>query len=125
MTLNRKIFSFATVTLLVALSLSAVAAWYSIQGLMAIFASALIPIMIMGGSLELAKIVTTVWLHKYWDRCGLVMKLYLIPAVVALALLTSMGIFGFLSKAHSDQTLISGDATARIELVDEKIRISR
>jgi hypothetical protein len=125
MTLNRKIFSFATVTLLVALSLSAVAAWYSIQGLMAIFAAALIPIMIMGGSLELAKIVTTVWLHKYWDRCGLVMKLYLIPAVVALALLTSMGIFGFLSKAHSDQTLISGDATARIELVDEKIRISR
>jgi hypothetical protein len=125
MTLNRKIFSFATVTLLVALSLSSVAAWYSIQGLMAIFASALIPIMIMGGSLELAKIVTTVWLHKYWDRCGLVMKLYLIPAVVALALLTSMGIFGFLSKAHSDQTLISGDATARIELVDEKIRISR
>ena len=125
MTLNRKIFSFATVTLLVALSLSSVAAWYSIQGLMAIFASALIPIMIMGGSLELAKIVTTVWLHKYWDRCGWVMKLYLIPAVVALALLTSMGIFGFLSKAHSDQTLISGDATARIELVDEKIRISR
>lgn len=125
MTLNRKIFSFATVTLLVALSLSSVAAWYSIQGLMAIFASALIPIMIMGGSLELAKIVTTVWLHKYWDRCGWVMKLYLIPAVVALALLTSMGIFGFLSKAHSDQNLISGDATARIELVDEKIRISR
>lgn len=125
MTLNTKIFSFATVTLLVALSLSAVAAWYSIQGLMAIFASALIPIMIMGGSLELAKVVTTVWLHRYWDRCGWVMKLYLIPAVVALALLTSMGIFGFLSKAHSDQSLISGDVAARIELVDEKIRISR
>lgn len=125
MTLNRKIFSFATITLLVALSLSAVAAWYSIQGLMAIFAAALIPIMIMGGSLELAKIVTTVWLHRYWDRCGWVMKLYLIPAVVALALLTSMGIFGFLSKAHSDQSLVSGDAAARIELVDEKIRISR
>jgi hypothetical protein len=125
MTLNRKIFSFATITLLVALSLSAVAAWYSIQGLMAIFAAALIPIMIMGGSLELAKIVTTVWLHRYWDRCGWVMKLYLIPAVVALALLTSMGIFGFLSKAHSDQNLISGDAAARVELVDERIRISQ
>jgi len=125
MTLNKKIFSFATITLLVALSLSAVAAWYSIQGLMAIFAAALIPIMIMGGSLELAKIVTTVWLHRYWDRCGWVMKLYLIPAVVALALLTSMGIFGFLSKAHSDQNLISGDAAARVELVDERIRISQ
>jgi hypothetical protein len=125
MTLYRKIFSFATVTLLVALSLSAVAAWYSILGLTAIFAAAVIPIMIMGGSLELAKVVTTVWLHRYWNRCGLGMKLYLIPAVVALALLTSMGIFGFLSKAHTDQTLISGDVGSRIVVYDEKISTAR
>ncbi len=125
MTLYRKIFSFATVTLLVALSLSAVAAWYSILGLTAIFAAAVIPIMIMGGSLELAKVVTTVWLHRYWNRCGLGMKLYLVPAVVALALLTSMGIFGFLSKAHTDQTLVSGDAGSRIVAYDEKISTAR
>lgn len=121
----RKIFSFPTLTLLVALTLSAIAAWYSVLGLTAIFAAAVIPIMIMGGSLEVAKVVTTVWLHRYWDRAGWKLKLYLIPAVVALAFLTSMGIFGFLSKAHSDQTLISGDVGARIELIDEKIKISR
>jgi hypothetical protein len=79
----------------------------------------------MGGSLEIAKVVTTVWLHKYWDRSGWKLKLYLIPAVVALAFLTSMGIFGFLSKAHSDQTLVSGDVGAKVELIDERIKISR
>ena len=123
--LIRKIFSFPTLTLLVALTLSAIAAWYSVLGLTAIFAAAVIPIIIMGGSLEVAKVVTTVWLHKYWDRAGWKLKLYLIPAVVALAFLTSMGIFGFLSKAHSDQSLVSGDVAAKIELIDEKIKISR
>ncbi len=123
--LLRKIFSFPTLTLLVALTLSAIAAWYSVLGLTAIFAAAVIPIIIMGGSLEVAKVVTTVWLHKYWDRAGWKLKLYLIPAVVALAFLTSMGIFGFLSKAHSDQSLVSGDVSAKIELIDEKIKISR
>jgi hypothetical protein len=121
----RKLFSFATLTLIVALSLSAIAAWYSILGLTAIFAAAVIPIIIMGGSLEVAKVVTTIWLHKYWHRATWKLKAYLIPAVVALAFLTSMGIFGFLSKAHSDQTLVSGDTAAKVELVDEKIKISR
>lgn len=121
----RKIFSFATLTLLVALTLSAIAAWYSVLGLTAIFAAAVIPIIIMGGSLEVAKVVTTVWLHRYWDRAGWKLKLYLVPAVMALAFLTSMGIFGFLSKAHSDQTLVSGDIGAKVELIDEKIKISR
>jgi NADH dehydrogenase/NADH:ubiquinone oxidoreductase subunit G len=121
----RKIFSFPTLTLLVALTLSAIAAWYSVLGLTAIFAAAVIPIIIMGGSLEVAKVVTTLWLHKYWDRATWKLKLYLIPAVMALAFLTSMGIFGFLSKAHSDQSLVSGDVGAKIELIDEKIKISR
>ena len=123
--LIRKIFSFPTLTLLVALTLSAIAAWYSVLGLTAIFAAAVIPIIIMGGSLEVAKVVTTLWLHKYWNRAGWKLKIYLIPAVAALAFLTSMGIFGFLSKAHSDQTLVSGDVSAKVELVDEKIKISR
>lgn len=121
----RKIFSFPTLTLLVALTLSAIAAWYSVLGLTAIFAAAVIPIIIMGGSLEVAKVVTTVWLHRYWDRASWKLKLYLIPAVMALAFLTSMGIFGFLSKAHSDQTLVSGDVSAKVELVDEQIKIAR
>lgn len=123
--LLRKIFSFPTLTLLVALSLSAIAAWYSILGLTAIFAAAVIPIIIMGGALEFAKVITTVWLHRYWDRAGWNLKLYLVPAVMALAFLTSMGIFGFLSKAHSDQTLVSGDVGAKVELIDEKIKIAR
>jgi hypothetical protein len=123
--LLRKIFSFPTLTLLVALTLSAIAAWYSILGLTAIFAAAVIPIIIMGGSLEVAKVVTTVWLHRYWDRAGWVLKMYLIPAVFALAFLTSMGIFGFLSKAHSDQELVSGDVGAKVAVYDEKIKTAR
>lgn len=123
--LLRKIFSFPTLTLIVALTLSAIAAWYSILGLTAIFAAAVIPIIIMGGSLEVAKVVTTVWLHRYWDRAGWVLKMYLIPAVIALAFLTSMGIFGFLSKAHSDQELVSGDVGAKVAVYDEKIKTAR
>lgn len=122
MTLNKKIFSFATLTLLVAASLSGIAAWYSIQGLVAIFSAAIVPITIMGGSLEFAKVITTVWLHNYWNRAGIAMKLYLIPAVISLALLTSMGIFGFLSKSHSDQVLVSGDVQSKVAVYDQRIQ---
>jgi len=121
----RKIFTFSNFTLLVALSLSAIAAWYSISGLTAIFAGAVIPIIIMGSILELSKIVTTVWLKLYWERISFLLKLYLIPAVLALALMTSMGIFGFLSKAHSDQSLVSGDVAAKIAVYDEKIKTEK
>jgi hypothetical protein len=112
-------------TLFVALSLSLVAAWYSIIGLAAIFAAAVVPIIIMGGFLELAKVVVTVWLHEYWHRCRLAMKIYLVPAVFMLMVITSMGIFGFLSKAHSDQSLVSGDVLAKIAIYDEKIKIAK
>ena len=116
---------FGYMTLFTALILSLSAAVYSILGLTAIFAAAFWPIVVLGGSLEIGKIVTTLWLHKYWNRAKWNLKLYLIPAVIALAFLTSMGIFGFLSKAHSDQTLVSGDTSAKVELVDEKIKIAR
>jgi len=112
-------------TLLTALSLSVVAAWYSILGLTAIFASAVIPIIIMGSILEVAKVTVTVWLHEYWDRCRLLMKWYLVPAVGMLMVITSMGIFGFLSKAHSDQNLISGDTQSKIAIYDEKIKTQK
>lgn len=111
--------------LAVALCLSAVAAFYSIVGLTAIFAAAVIPIVIMGSILEAAKLVVTVWLHEYWNRCRLAMKLYLVPAVFFLMLITSMGIFGFLSKAHLDQAVPTGDVAAKVQLIDEKIKTEK
>jgi hypothetical protein len=121
----KKIFSLSTLALITALALSVIAAWYSILGLTAIFAAAVIPIIIMGASLEIAKVVTTVWLHRYWDKCKWLMKTYLTIAVLVLALVTSMGIFGFLSKAHLDQGIPTGDVAAQIQLIDEKINIQR
>ena len=117
------IFGFGI--LATALLLSAVAAWYSVAGLTAIFSAATIPVIIMGGSLELGKIVATVWLHNNWRRAGIVFKMYLIPAIAFLMILTSMGIFGYLSKAHSDQSLVSGDVVSKIAIYDEKIKTEK
>jgi hypothetical protein len=113
------------VTLAVALSLSVIAAYYSIAGLTAIFAAAVIPIIVMGGILEIGKVVVTLWLHEYWRQCRLLMKMYLVPAVAVLMLITSMGIFGFLSKAHSDQNLVGSDVQAKIAVYDEKIKTAK
>lgn len=116
---------FGFTILATALTLSTVAAFYSITGLVAIFAALPIPIIIMGSALEIAKIVTTVFLHKNWKRLGIAFKIYLVPAVAILMFLTSIGIFGLLSKAHTDQALVSGDVGAKIAVYDEKIRISK
>lgn len=118
-------FTFSRFTLFVALCISAIAAWYSVLGLATIFSGAKMPIIVMGTILEIAKITTTVWLHHYWERAGYAIRAYLTSAVIALALLTSMGIFGLLSKAHSDTGLISGDVQAQLALFDEKIRTQR
>lgn len=111
--------------LAVALMLSAVAAFYSIIGLTAIFAAAVWPIVIMGTILEAAKLTVTVWLHEYWHQVKISMKLYLVPAVFTLMVITSMGIFGFLSKAHLDQVVPTGDVQAQVSLIDEKITNER
>lgn len=116
---------FGYILLLIALTISAVAAFYSIAGLTAIFAAAFWPIVIMGTVLELGKIVTTVWLHKYWDRAALQFKLYLVPAIAILMLITSMGIFGFLSKAHLDQAVPAGDISSQVQIFDDKIKTER
>jgi predicted nucleic acid-binding Zn-ribbon protein len=116
---------FGYLILLIAILISAIAAYYSVVGLTAIFAAAVLPVMIMGGALEAGKIVATVWLHNNWQRIGWAFKTYLVPAIVFLMLLTSMGIFGFLSKAHSDQGLVSGDSQAKLAIYDEKIKTSR
>jgi len=116
---------FSLLTLATALIISISAAYYSILGLTAIFAAAFWPIVILGSSLEVGKIVSTLWLHKYWHRAELQYKVYLCTAVAILMVLTSMGVFGFLSKAHTDQSMISGDVIAKISIYDEKIKQSR
>ena len=112
-------------TLAVALSLSLVAAWYSIIGLTAIFAAAVFPIIIMGGIMEVAKVTVTLWLHEYWQYCKRSMKIQLTFSVIVLMFITSMGIFGFLSKAHLDQAVPTGDVAAKVQILDEKIKTER
>jgi hypothetical protein len=116
---------FGLFTLAVALIISAVAAYYSIVGLTTIFSAAVIPIIIMGAALEVGKVTAAVWLKLNWARARWTYKLYLVPAVAFLMLLTSMGIFGFLSKAHSDQSLVSGDVQSKIAIYDEKIKTAK
>jgi len=113
------------ITLLVALTISGIAAYYSIVGLTAIFAASFWPIVIMGSALEAGKICATVWLHYHWKEATIAIKWYLIGAVGVLMFITSMGIFGFLSKSHADQTLVSGDVQSKIQLYDEKIQTQR
>ena len=112
---------FGILTLITALCISAVAIYYSVAGLVAIFAAAALPIMIMGGTLEIAKLVTAVWLHKYWKQATWWLKTYLSVAVVVLMFITSMGIFGFLSKAHIEQTSASEESIARVESITSEI----
>ena len=107
--------------LVTALSISAVAIYYSVSGLVAIFAAAALPIIVMGSVLELGKLVTAVWLHKYWNQARWWLKTYLAIATVILMFITSMGIFGFLSKAHIEQTAAATEGVARIELIDSEI----
>ena len=111
--------------LLSGLTVSAVAIWYSVAGLMAIFSAAVIPIIVMGVALEISKLAGTVWLKQNWNRAPYFIRAYLLAAIAILMLITSMGIFGFLSKAHSDQSLVSGDVQSRIAIYDEKIRTAK
>ena len=100
--------SFLLLLIFSALAVSAVAAWFSIVGLMAIFPAAAVAILSMGVVLEIAKLVTASWLYKNWDTAGVLLKTYFTSAVVILSIITSMGIFGFLSKAHLEQTISQG-----------------
>jgi hypothetical protein len=109
----------------VALSLSAVAAYYAVAGLVAIFAAAAIPIIIMGSLLEASKLVVASWLYRNWVEIPKLFKAYFLTALITLMLLTSMGIFGFLSKAHLDQAIPTGDVSAKLALIDEKIKTEK
>jgi hypothetical protein len=108
-----------------ALGLSACAAYYSVMGLVAIFASAVVPIFIMGTLLESSKLVVASWLYRNWKQVPVLLKTYFTVALIILMMLTSMGIFGYLSKAHLDQAIPSGDVAAKLSLIDEKIKTEK
>jgi hypothetical protein len=108
-----------------ALALSACAAYYSVMGLVAIFASAVVPIFIMGTLLETSKLVVASWLYRNWKAVPVLLKTYFTVALIILMMLTSMGIFGYLSKAHLDQAIPTGDVSAKLALIDEKIKTEK
>ena len=111
----------AYLTLLSALSISGVAIFYSVIGLATIFPGAFWPVVIMGSVLEVGKLVTASWLYRHWKQTRFLLKSYLTIAVVVLSLITSMGIFGFLSKAHLEQNLAENTVNQRIEIINNKI----
>ena len=111
--------------LLVALALSAVAAYYSIAGLVVLFAAAAVPVMVMASVIEFAKVVATSWLYRNWDTAPRFIKYYLTVAVAILMVITSMGIFGYLSKAHIDQGVPAGQVMDQLALYDEKIKVEK
>jgi len=125
MKITRADMVVAWLALISGLSLSLVAIYYSVAGLVSIFSAAVIPIIVMGVALEVSKLVATVWLKLNWTRAPYFIKTYMIGAIVVLMIITSLGIFGFLSKAHSDQSLVSGDVQSRIAVYDEKIKTAK
>lgn len=116
---------FTLLLALTGLTLSAVAIYYSVLGLTAIFAAAFWPIVTMGATLEISKLVAASWLKANWHRIPLLMRVYMMTAVIVLMLITSMGVFGFLSKAHLDQAVPSGDVAAKLQIIDDKINAEK
>ena len=109
-------------TFVTSLAIAAVAAWYSIIGLTAIFAAAVIPIIIMGIVLEIGKLVAAAWVYNHWRETSILLRTYLVSAIVVLMLITSMGIYGFLSKSHIDAGINTGEISVKIERVDNRIK---
>ena len=108
--------------LFTALVLSVIAAYYSVAGLAAIFAAAVTPIVIMGASLELAKVVAASWVYRNWNTSPKVIKYYLVISVVVLMFITSLGTFGFLSKAHLDQNLVGAGTNVELKIIEQQIQ---
>ena len=108
-------------TLLTAIAIAAVAAYFSVIGLATIFAGATVAVIIMASILEVGKLVSAVWLHIYWKSMGVLIKFYLLVAVIVLMLITSMGIFGYLSKAHIETGASGGEYKAQIERIENRI----
>ena len=113
----------AIITLLSAISISVIAAGYSIIGLATLFAGAKVAIIAMGSVLEVGKLIAASWLYRNWNSNLLPrsIKWYLTSSVIVLVFVTSMGIFGFLSKAHLDQVRPSGNNAVQVALIDKQI----
>ena len=111
--------------LLTALALSAIAAFYSVIGLAQIFPGSFWPIIIMGAVLEVAKLVTVSWLYNNWNNTIRVMRYYFLSAIVLLMVITSMGIFGYLSKAHLDSNVILGANSVQLKTLETQEKIAK
>lgn len=122
-TFNDKLLAY--LVLFSGLAISGVAEYYSIMGLIAIYPAAVWPIVIMGIVLGFGKISATVWLKQNWQFAPWFLKAYILPAITVLMIITSLGVFGFLSKAHSDQSLVSGDVQSKIAVYDDKIKTAK
>ena len=109
-------------TFVTSLAIAAVAAWYSIIGLTTIFSAAVIPIIIMGIVLEIGKLVAAAWVYNHWRETSILLRTYLVSAIIVLMLITSMGIYGFLSKSHIDAGINTGEISVKIERVDNRIK---
>ena len=109
-------------TFVTSLAIASVAAWYSIIGLTAIFSAAVIPIIIMGIVLEIGKLVAASWVYTYWKETAKLLRAYLVSAVVILMLITSMGIYGFLSKSHIDAGVGTNQTYVKVERLDSRIQ---
>jgi hypothetical protein len=114
---------FIAILLLTAFTLSGIAAYYSIIGLTAIFSGAPLPVAVMGASLEVAKLVTASWLYRNWSDSPRWMRYYFFSAVIILMIITSLGIFGYLSKAHIESTLDNSNVVLEIREIEQSIAI--
>jgi hypothetical protein len=110
---------------LTAIGLSAIAAYYSVIGLAQIFPGSYWPIIVMGSVLEISKLVTVSWLYNNWDVTVRIMRYYFLAAIVLLMLITSMGIFGYLSKAHLDSNIVIGANTVQLKTLDTQEKIAK
>lgn len=115
---------FGLIVLICALAISSIAAWYSIIGLIAIFAASPLPIALMGASLEAGKLVAASWLYKNWKEAPRFLKYYLTFAVVILMFITSLGIFGFLSKAHIESNIDMGEVSVQLKTLQRQEKIT-
>jgi hypothetical protein len=117
--------NFATILFASAFIISGVAEFYSIAGLVSIFSSQPVASIIMGAALGVGKLVAASWVYRNWNSASRVLKYYFTSAVVILSIITSMGIFGYLSKAHLDQSVIIGESASKMSIYDEKIKTAK
>lgn len=125
--MNTKFYDnlIAYLSLIGGLTLSAVAVYFSVVGLIAIYPASAISIIVLGTVLEICKLITIAWIKQSWKYSPASLRYTLLPIALSLMVVTSMGAFGFLSKSHSDQNLVSGDVLAKLAIYDEKIKTEK